>query len=1460
MKKIAALLIMCAMMTMSSMASSSVTSSTNVNAFTNYLSSNPQYSQQMNQITNYSSQYQNSMNQYNNYMKQYDNLLSQYKSMGSPANLQQQYMGQAQTLLTQATSSYNAATNYATQINGLVSGLQSSLGSQFSGVNSIAQLTSSSQSLGGVTSQLTNMASQLSSLKSMANGMQNNQALLGQINQLQGYVNTMTSQVAGMQSGIGQAISGIASGVNVNGTLNSIMGGFGGINNMMGSAQTLINGMISDNIGKVSSQMGNVMNGLKSGFGNVSGMVSGIAGQATGVVSGLTNQLGSALSSGLNNITGLGGGNGGFGNSGSGSGSGGSGGGAGFQQPAKQTPNIANDFQAGASASSSTSGGSDSDEVEEDFEGFYPDDDPDVYWVKDEEGNNSKPTCDEIRGAYGNTPVTINGACANAAYRIGYTGADMSKYFMKAVKQQDSQHSYKGDVVGYSVKGNDGTSNAMSMGEMYPGAYGLPRTFINNWGKNNGEDILIKKADMDAAVASDDGSSGFFKEEETKKVFDLQSGKQREFFSTAYKDHESALKAGACQLIAVKGGGKYNVIPKKQDGTYDIATAGATGSMSVVPERIVNARHPYAPRDDEDWQERTLLGLYNGSKSSTETCGTMELLNNKKAWENSGMGGGSVTGYRTNSDGDTESSTYYSSSSNYSSSANGNKSVNGSGGSVGGINEDYEYYKKPIIDKHGKILATTERQVIYDAVYTVIYEACNESTYNAAKEQCDKLAKLIGCRSVILPPVKPDNYLKMAYNKQDAGTEMPWIYEVSGDDFGYPDTTGSNVGAWAQGYIGLGTSWHQILPHENFKYNMPPLYHWPTKKPASLPIVKGFATREWEYWRTTITGVNSRFLPDESNPEEKGVHKFGAMFGEWNELVMYQANCNRFFGLNCICDYFKNFYKGSALGYAMGRASGQVSMGNEALNENTEVQTEQLSVAFDQFKYKKNADKSDVASWNRILNTKEGGLMFPGLIGKKIAGAKGQKPEANWPGNGGFRMMGLDNAKRGDIIIWDSNKVVAGGHKRPLHAAYVERTMDKPDGSKCIQVSESNNGVIRDSAGNTENWGRVTTRWLCNQDDQAYTFNQDGRKGLKDCANTQMSTCWEKQWSEWTVYRYTADTQRVTDPKTGEVKDAGSCQTDTTKFEQDADAVKGEQSGGWNNSVRDNTGKIDETKKNQKIRDNKILLKKMTDYGCPPPAKYILKDRQMRGGGITTGQYIPTAPSEPVALFDFIYNIRLDSIFKLWDLFPKPQIGNGTQPKITFKNNPQNGSSGGGASSSSSSSSGADKTCGIIALEYADMVKHTSGIKYKEGCAGNQSVGGSSASCDGYEFGRYGLIYAAYNNDLQAENVDGLYSTAPAHALSGGGVAYKNTYDNKVYEPGGCRITNLKPCAKAGDIVMVQVGNGNNRLTPYNRFLIYDGSNKFFEVQSTGAVVNYGSLPGEYANASYEVRHLSCNE
>ncbi len=1454
MRRLIALLLIFSLLAVQPMPAVATSTNTfSTGAFSNYLNTS-QYSSQVSQITNLSSQYQNSMQQYQGYMNQYDSLVNKWKSSGMNAAQQSTFMAQGQQLLTQAGSSYMAATNYASQINGLVSSLQSNLGNTFNVNNSISQLTNAAGNMSSLTNQLGSINSQLASLQSMAG---TNAAMLSQVQSMQTLVNGMTSQLGGLQSSLANAVTGLAGGLNVNSSLNSVVGKFNNINGLMSGLQLQVNGIAQGALGSLGSSVNVIAGNLTSSIGSLGSSLNGMAGQVTGAASSLTGNLGSQLGSSLNALTGMNSQYGSFdGGSGNGSGSGsGNGIAASLQQPAQQQRNVANDFKTSNTNSPNSSSGGGNNNEEEDFIGFIPDEDPDVYWLKEEEGNNSKPTCDEIRGTYGNTPVTVNGACANSAYRIGYTGADMSEYFMKAVKTQDGSQSYKGDSVGYKISGKSANSAPMSMGQFYPGAYGLPRTFINNWGQAAGEDLLIKKTDMNSAVASDDGSTGFFKEEEKKKVFDKKTGQQREYFSTAYKDNEDALTSGACQLIAIHGGGKYKV-KSTENGTYEMTNnvSTAQSSYSVVPERIVNARHPYAPRDAEDWTDKYLI-TYENSDYSTQICGHDELLDSK-AWENGGQS--SVTA--TDDDGD--SYTYNASSSN--------SDIAAEGGDVGGMNADYEYYDKPIIDKGGKILVNNTRYGQFEGVYWAVFIACYYATYGMAASECDQLAKRVGCRTVILPPVKPDNYLKMSYNKQDAGDELPYIYDSTGDDFGYPDTTGSNAGAWAQGYIGLGTSWHQILPHANFGYNMPPLYHWPTKKAGSIPLIQdtpdypgkkskeGWATDKWEYWRTTITGVNSRFKPDESNPEEIGVHNFGAMFGEWNELVMYQANCNRFFGLNCICDYFKNFYKGSAMGYAMSRASGQIAIGNEAHNEYLDVNTENLGGAFQQHIYKSNTEKSDVATWERILNVKKGKQMFPALIGKKMVGSPGGEASTNWPGEGGFRMVGLDNAKVGDIIVWDNNETMAGGHKRPLHAAFVERTMNKEDGSKCIQVSESNNGVIRDAAGNTENWGRVTTRWMCSANDTGYTFNQEGAVGLKDCANTQMSTCWEKQWGQWIVYRYKDDTQRVTDPKTGEVKDGSSCQTDAEEFNTAVEEVKATQSGGMDDQVRDDTGKVDENLKNPKIKEAKDSLKKLTDKGCPPDMKYLLKDRNFRAGGITTGQYIPTAPNEPVSLFDFIYNIRLDSIFQLWSLLPKPQV-NITPPKITFEHNKPEGSS---SSSSGGTTLDTNKLCGELATEYAAIVKNTSGVTYKDGCAGNQPVGGSTASCNGTEFGRYGLIYAAYNNDKHQVNVDGLWNTAPAHAaISGDIVAFNNKHENKVGEPNGCRITNLSSCAKKGDIVLVQAGNNTNRLTPYNRFLIYDGGSQFYEVQESGSpVVRLGSLPGEYANYSYEVRHLSCNQ
>ena len=1109
---------------------------------------------------------------------------------------------------------------------------------------------------------------------------------------------------------------------------------------------------------------------------------------------------------------------------------------------------------------------------QEDFKGFYPANSPDAYWVPGDKGANAMPLCDEIRGQYGKTPVTQNGACTNAAYRLGYTGADISKYFNKATKQEGTSGSYKGDSIGYKVTGYDGSA-AMSVSQFYAGVYGLPKTYLNNWGKAAGEEPLIKKTDMSVSDSSD-ATTGYFVDEEKKKVFDIKTGKQREYFTTAYKDNNDAIASGACQLIAIKDGGKYTVTPGA-NGTYSMGGSGGK-SMSVVPERIINSRHPFAPRDTDEWQE---LELVSGD-NTTETCGNEGLLDGKKAWENDGN------------------STVSASSDDYTdfnvSDATGD--LGGQGVSLGSFMDDVEYYKKPM-EKKGKILSTPVRVAEYDVIYEIIFEICVD--YTGDESDCDKLAKRVACRIAILPPVKPENYLKVSYNLVEKQDDLPWIYDSPGNAFSYQGSdlglglswrnvthasgssssssnssgtsSSSNSGGSSTGSTsgsGSTTYTSTIVTDDKFGYNMPPLIDWVTGTAGTKPLLQktdgypgkkskeGWPTNKWEYWRTMVTGVNSRFKPDESNPEETGVQNFGAMYGGWNELIMYQANCNRFFGLNCICDYFKNFWKGSAIGYAMSRASGQVAMGNESHNEYTDVQTEQLQGQYDQYKYKKNVDKSDVKTWQRILNVKEGNQNFPALIGKKIPGKPGGQAKENWPGDGSFLLTGLDNAQVGDIIVWDNDTAVAGGYKRPLHAGYVERTMTKKDGSKCVQISESNNGAIRDAAGNTENWGRVTTRWLCNQDDQSYTFNQDGQKGLKDCAYNQMSNCWEKQWSQWKIYRYKNDTDRVTDPNTGEVKSASSACKDTDTFVQNEDQLKGKQTGGWKDKdLRNPDGTIDDSKKDPLIKTNSDLLTKLTAAGCPPPVKYQLKDRNMRAGGITTGQYTPTSPKEPVEMFDFVYNVRLDSAFQWWNLIPMPQI-NPTPPAQVVTNAVGSSSSGGGTLSPNA-------TCGQIAIDYINIIMNTSGVTYKDDCAGNVAAPNSSTTCNGTQFGPFGIIEAAYNNARQTVNVDGLWSTAPAQAatIGGGVIAYNDRFDNQVNEPNGCRLTNLSPCGKAGDIVLLQSGPNMNRLTPYNHFLIFDGTSQFYEAQNqTGQVVRYGPLPPEYANSSYEVRHLSCND
>lgn len=1346
----------------------------------------PQFSGKVSQIKNLTSQYQNFMGGYVSNANAYTNLLNQFNALGRPANLQGEFLSKAQGFAQKATSYYNMATQLQGQINSQTGILQQALGGQLNLGTSISSLTSSVQAINGLQGILGNIGGQLNSLTNLSAG---NLGMLAQIGNMQGMIGQFSSQLTGMQGSIGGILSSLGGVTNISALsgaqISSLTGILNGFTNQAGIIQGLTGGLVN--------QVGNLAGGaINSAIGGITGNISGLLGQFSGGLGNLGGQLFSAvggiggiqniLPQALNGITGL---------QGLGSNLGGFAGGGlagvpnvatSLVQPAMKAFNVAKDFKPGK-------------EEPEEADYVTADRNPHEYG-NPADGQNLQLAFNEMLGVKGNKPVTHTPAGDSANQVFGDDPSSTQAMSLQAKKGTgpDMAMPSIGQIIGVDMKGiND--SAAPPYGKGHETMNTFFRQFVANWsGKVKNKDVLIPRDKGAAAATQSAGADGSFPER--GREFNAEDGKETEFYSPQYKSNEEAIQKGACQMIEIAGGkGEYNVIPTKH-GKFELAQKGAQDALSVVPERIVDPSHPFSPRHKPEWKERKLNGIpckgcYSPPDVTTAFCGH-EVLIPARAWELQPDG------------------------------------------------KDYEYYKLPIIVKGGKILATPTRVAEYNVVYQAVYTACMLTIYGNAT-LCDKIAKYTACRQAILPPETPMNYLKMSYDMNEPiNDKMPFIYKSEGKNY-------EHDAAWAKGYAGLGLAWFFVKPEENFGYNMPPLNHWPTGKPASKPIAEGFPSSEWEYWRTHIGSVNSRFKPSEENSMESGVNNFGCMHGEWPELVMYQANCHRYFGLNCICDYFNTFWRGSAIGYAMFRTSGHIALENEDQTEVKDVKVEDLQKKYNDFKfdrygqtdYKSHKEKTVIRSWLRILHHKYGEQAFPAVLQEKFPDEPGGEKKENWPGNGAFLLKGLSEAQTGDMIIYDDEEAKDVQY-RPAHAAVVERVTEK-DGKKCIQVSEANNGAVRDSCENTENWGRVNTRWICKDNDAGATFAIAGAKGLKTCDYSAMERCHEPNWDKWRVYRYKDDTKRATNPDTGELTDGSSCDKYRSEVEKNVDQIRAEQSGGWEDSGS-------KRKKNPLVARTSDTIKKAMQEGCSPGIKFLNQYAGGRAGGIIIPQFMPTAPGESVSNSDFVNNIRKENKFKTFGDLPRPSVGN--DPVVIdyphAGNNPPPPA----------------KKCGELAIEEAQSIKaNTSknGYTYKDDCSVDIGAPNKPATvCNGKEYGRFGFIYSAYKSNSQITNYWQL-TPAQANANESSILAFKNTYNNTLKEPNGCRLTSLSSCAKTGDLVLLQEGAGLNANSPYNRFLLYAGGSSFYEIQPEGTLVRYGPLQPEYASSSYEVRRLSCN-
>lgn len=200
---------------------------------------------------------------------------------------------------------------------------------------------------------------------------------------------------------------------------------------------------------------------------------------------------------------------------------------------------------------------------------------------------------------------------------------------------------------------------------------------------------------------------------------------------------------------------------------------------------------------------------------------------------------------------------------------------------------------------------------------------------------------------------------------------------------------------------------------------------------------------------------------------------------EWAELKMYQANCFRYSGLNCLCQYekvFKHMAGEDAVLQAKGgilKVKRQLSQTNpnastpakQSLRDTVEITYNQPWLGYASEPLYRNSDDE---SWDA-----ETALTSTSLPPNQ------QFPNLHYPAEQQtYSVEGLDYAQNGDIVVWPSNEgtlprvgIVTGASNAyttaPEEASLGQMLGTVPGQNHWVMVIGHNDGKFPDACGNT---------------------------------------------------------------------------------------------------------------------------------------------------------------------------------------------------------------------------------------------------------------------------------------------------------------------------------------------------------------------------------------------------------
>ncbi len=240
---------------------------------------------------------------------------------------------------------------------------------------------------------------------------------------------------------------------------------------------------------------------------------------------------------------------------------------------------------------------------------------------------------------------------------------------------------------------------------------------------------------------------------------------------------------------------------------------------------------------------------------------------------------------------------------------------------------------------------------------------------------------------------------------------------------------------------------------------------------------------------------------------------------EWAELKMYQANCFRANGLNCLCQYEKIFKQESsedAVLAALGTTIQTTSYTN--IPGTNKTQETPVNISFP-------------LGWRGYASSPKNGQQFPYLYGNT---------------NGSVITGGLDLAQEGDVIIWptgrgtlprvgritqvDNAQTYGGDIKKSVLAKA------NPIYNGSVIMVDKNNGLLPDICGNTSllNQGEPRTLYKAAASGKPYdSLPPDIKDRITQqvsatyyCEDPMLGSCIEKDWDKLIIFRPTKEAVR----------------------------------------------------------------------------------------------------------------------------------------------------------------------------------------------------------------------------------------------------------------------------------------------------------------------------------------------